>query len=289
VKPATSTGPEHPALEDLLPLRRLLAGLHSTGATPGRPLAVQVCGAPLERARRLVAMAGSFNPPHTAHLALLEAGMAASGADAGVFVLSVRTIDKERVTGLLLEDRLWLLCRQGEAFARSGAAGEGRRPGVVATARGLYVDQARALQRLAPRAGRIIFVTGFDKIVQIFDPRYYEDRDAALDDLFQRATFLVAPRDASTAADLESLLDRAENRRYAGGVAGMQISPDLAGVSSTAVRAAVAAGHGLNGIVPDAVLRHLLATGAFGAPDGEGRYGARIEALDRLVGTLDAG
>ena len=295
--PSDTAGPEGGSPVDLLPLRRLLAGLGPAGGPAGRPLAVQVCGAPLAPVRRLVAMAGSFNPPHAAHLALLEAGMLAGEADAGVFVLSARTIDKERVTGLMLEDRLWLLCRLREAFegdAAGAAAAPRPRPserhlGVVATAQGLYVDQARALQRLAPRAGRVVFVTGFDKIVQIFEPRYYEDRDAALGELFRRATFLVAPRDASTPADLEALLDRAENRRYAGGVAGLRISPELAGLSSTAVRAAVAAGDDLRGVVPDAVMRHLRATGAFGAPDGEGPYGDRIAALDRLMGTAGAG
>jgi hypothetical protein len=36
-------------------------------------------------------------------------------------------------------------------------------------------------------------------------------------------------------------------------------------------------------------MRHLRATGAFGAPDGEGPYGDRIAALDRLMGTAGAG
>ena len=31
-------------------------------------------------------------------------------------MLSVRTVDKERPSGLLLEDRLWLLCRLAAAF-----------------------------------------------------------------------------------------------------------------------------------------------------------------------------
>jgi nicotinic acid mononucleotide adenylyltransferase len=253
---------------------------------------VQVCGAPVDRARRLVAVSGSFNPPHVAHLALLAAGAAAAGADAGVFVLSIRTIDKERVTGLLLEDRLWLLCRLSaaggagrDAPPEGAAAPSGGRPrlGVIATAQGLYVDQARALQSLAPRAGRVVFVTGYDKIVQILDPRYYADRDAALDELFSRASFFVAPRDASTPADLAQLLGRPENRRFAAGVSPLDISPQLARVSSTAIRDGVAAGAELRGAVPPAVRRHLRATGAYAAPDGEGAYGDRVAAFERLA------
>ena len=37
-------------------------------------------------------------------------------------------------------------------------------------------------------------IYGYDKVVQIFDPRYYDDRDAALDRLFALSSLLVAPR-----------------------------------------------------------------------------------------------
>jgi nicotinamide-nucleotide adenylyltransferase len=242
---------------------------------------VQVCGEGSATARRLVALAGSFNPPHVAHLALLRAGIAAAGADAGVFVLSARTVDKESVSGMLLEDRLWLLCR---LVADEAGRDETSRIGVVATNKGLYVDQAEALARLAPRAGRIVFVTGFDKIVQIFDPRYYVDRDRDLDRLFELATFLVAPRDASTPEDLAALLGRPVNRRYAAGVEPLALDPDLVRVSSTDARAAYAAGPGPTGIVPPLVERFVRATGCYAAPEGEGRYGERAAALARLAG-----
>jgi hypothetical protein len=119
-----------------------------------------------------VALAGSFNPPHRAHLALLRAGLDATGASAALFVLSARTVDKEQPSGLLLEDRLWLLCRlagelqgklQGELsaeWARTPGAPQAPAPriGVAVTNRGLYVDQASALHRLAPGADFMLFV-----------------------------------------------------------------------------------------------------------------------------------
>jgi nicotinic acid mononucleotide adenylyltransferase len=241
---------------------------------------VQVCGEGVDSAQGLVALAGSFNPPHVAHLALLGAGVAAAEADAGVFVLSARTVDKESVSGLLLEDRLWLLCRLvADAAGPDGPS----RMGVVATNKGLYVDQAEALGRLAPQAGRVVFVTGFDKIVQVFDPRYYADRDRDLDRLFERATFLVAPRDAYTPEDLAALLGRPENRRYAAGVEPLAFDPDLVRVSSTDARAAFAAGAESTGIVPALVERFVRATGCYAGPEGEGRYGERAAALARLA------
>ena len=82
------------------------------------------------------------------------------------------TVDKEQIAGTLLEDRLVAL----RHFVQDQP-----RYGVLLFNRGLYVDQALAVHM---RDGQVwmtlLFLVGYDKIVQIFDPRYYDDRDAAL-------------------------------------------------------------------------------------------------------------
>jgi nicotinic acid mononucleotide adenylyltransferase len=274
-------------VEALAPWAAILRGLDPEAP----PRAEQVCGPPVAGARGVVAVPGSFNPPHLAHLALLRAGLATAGADVGVFVLSSRTVDKEQVSGMLLEDRLWLLCRLAGEIARhaggAGAVGRGSAVGVVATNRGLYVDQARALRALYLDATDLAFVVGFDKIVQIFDARYYEDRDAALDALFAAARFLVAPRDEFNAADLDRLVARPENRRFAAGVAPLALDPSLAQVSSTGVRAAGPddrGGHrGGPGVVPDLVHRFIAESGCYLPADGRGGYAQRERALAALA------
>jgi nicotinic acid mononucleotide adenylyltransferase len=281
-----------PPVADLVSLHRLLSRLDPEGP----PAAIAVCGAPQQPPRRVVALPGSFNPPHVAHLALLAAGMAATAADAGYFVLSVRTVDKERVGGMLLEDRLWLLCHlDGDLHDLQVTSPAGRPApvtlGAVATNRGLYVDQAEALSRLAPGAAPIVFVVGFDKIVQVFDPRYYDDRTAALDRLFDVARFLVAPRDDATTADLEALLDRSENRPYAFGVRPLPVDEALADVSSTQVRRGLAAGRAgaVDDVLPLSVARFVETTGCYEAPDGQGRYGERVAALGALTSRTPTG
>ncbi len=330
--------PAAPSLRTLARLRRLLARLNQPdrpGGLERAPGVVRVCGPVLTPARRLVAVPGSFNPPHRAHVALLEAGAAAYEADAAVFVLSVHTVDKERVTGMLLEDRLWLLCRILETDVRLATPGgqgagiparwpgsieagmrlatpapppgtedrrrglgrapaglhtvpepqpadTGVRAGTVATNQGLYVDQAAALRRLCPRLERLVFVVGFDKIVQIFDPRYYQHRDAALDALFAQAELAVAPRDDATGADLDRLLSQPENRRYAPRIRLLALDPQLASISSTRIRAAIASCTGIEHLVPEVVREFIRATSCYAAPDGAGPYGARVQALERL-------
>ncbi|HEU5317852.1 MAG TPA: hypothetical protein VFX49_17200 [Chloroflexota bacterium] len=249
-----------PPPDAVAPFHRLLASL----GPDAPPTARLACGPALQRAHRLVALPGSFNPPHRAHTALLDAARRAVGAEAAAFVLSARTVDKEQVSGMWLEDRLWLLCRAADAVAA---------PSVVVTNRGLYVEQALALRALCPQLKTLTFVTGYDKIVQIFDARYYDDRDAALDELFSHAEFLVAPRGEATARDLAALLALPENVRYAPKVGSLAVEPSLAEVSSTRARAQV----GLDD-VDDSVRSFVRESGCYLNPVPES-YAARGAAI----------
>ena len=269
-----------PTIEEAAALQRTVLALDPAGP----PEAHQVCGAALDGVGRLVVLPGSFNPPHAAHAALLAAGIEAVRAEAGAYLLSARTVDKEHVTGMLLEDRLWLLCRLSSEERGVSSEESGGRPSLLAARystlvanRGLYVDIATAVRRRWANVEMLWFVVGYDKIVQIFDPRYYQDRDAALDALFGQAGFLVAPRDRFTLRDVAALLDRPENRRYAGGVTPLPLDPALAGVSST--RARERAGRIALGdeALPEVVRHFIAATGCYG---DEAAYGARAGAIE---------
>ena len=255
-----------PPAEALTRFARARLTLESASAADAR----QVCGPPLDVARRLVALPGSFNPPHRAHQALLRSARDEWHADAAAFVLSVRTVDKERVSGLWLEDRLWLLC---ELSATETA--------IVATNRGLYFEQALALRALCPKLQTLAFVAGFDKIVQVFDARYYDDRDAALDQLFARAEFLVAPRGDATTRNLTDLLSRPENARYASRVRALPVAPDLALVSSTRARE-----RGEVADVPELVASFIRESGCYEdpVPAAYAARGAAIRAAARAQG-----
>ena len=256
-----------PTAEALVSFHRALAALDPEAP----PAAAQVCGPDLAAVRRLVALPGSFNPPHRAHDALLRAARSVYDADGAACVLSARTVDKEEVSGLLLEDRLWLLC-----------ALHGGESAVVATNRGLYVELAEALEALCPRLEGLAFVTGYDKIVQIFDPRYYDDRDAVLEELFRRAEFLVAPRGTAGAGDLKRLLRRPDNARFAERVRALQLSPDLTEVSSTRVRE-----RGELGDVPELAASLIRETGCYGDPPPAG-YASRGAAIREAARARDA-
>jgi nicotinamide-nucleotide adenylyltransferase len=264
-------------LTRLLALRRTLRALD-----PDAPPAIEILTPVPSDVRSLAALPGSFNPPTIAHLGLARAALRA-GCDAVVLMLSTRTVDKERPTGLLLEDRLLLL---GELARRANARAASAALGVAVVNRGLYVDQAALLQQAWPMAQTRAFVVGYDKIEQIFDPRYYADRDAALAALFAAAGFLVAPRGRHGARALGELLARPENRRFASRVRYLPVPHYLRHVSSTQARVALPGGNVT--AIPLAVRAFIRATGAFQPPrrlpSGEGVdvYAVRAALLDAL-------
>ncbi len=204
--------------------------------------------------RRVAILPGSFNPLHQGHVALAAAALESNAATEVWLGLARVTVDKEQIAGTLLEDRLVAL----RHFVQDQP-----RYGVLLFNRGLYVDQALAAHARWPGLDTLLFLVGYDKIVQIFDPRYYDDRDAALQKLFSLASFLVAPRDDATADDLAALLRRPENRPFAAGVRSLPLPSTVAAVSSTGLRQDLGAAAGFN-------LHHLSLGGTQGEGQGEG-------------------
>ncbi|HKC73152.1 MAG TPA: hypothetical protein VKF37_02995, partial [Chloroflexota bacterium] len=152
----------------------------------------------------IAVLPGSFNPFTGGHEALVAAAWR-EGVGAVLLVLPVRAIDKEDVARAALVDRALVLLQWA---ARHGGAG------VALVNRGLYLEQAALLAAQYPSSA-ITFLVGYDKVEQIFDPRYYTDRDAALEALFGLATLRVAPRQGRGHDALDTLLQREENRRFA--------------------------------------------------------------------------
>src|SRR5260370_4562805 len=145
--------------------------------------------------------------------------------------ISKHIVDKEAVERPLLVDRIVLL----DTVLRHHL----RHTGIMLFNRGLYVEQAeavRACSTYSPKVTELYFLVGFDKIVQILDPRYYEDREAALHELFALAELLVAPRSATGTAELTRLPDRTENRQFASHIHTLPLNTAYRAISSTHIR-----------------------------------------------------
>lgn len=244
------------------------------------PQALIVPGSPVPE-DKIVVFPGSFNPPTTAHLALLKQAWQYAREHGPMQIyaaISKHTTDKERVQRPLLLDRIILL----ETLLRHHL----RHTGIMLFNRGLYVEQAEAVHSAFPRVTRLYFLVGFDKIVQIFDPRYYEDRDLALHELFDLAEFLVAPRGEAGPVALTNLLEQPENRQFARNIHGLPLSAAYRDISSTRIRQSPTA---YEQEVPPEVLRFMRETHAYEQPlelaDGSkiDQYGERIQAIEAAL------
>jgi nicotinic acid mononucleotide adenylyltransferase len=243
------------------------------------PQALVVPGSPTPEGK-IVVFPGSFNPPTAAHLALLKQAWHFAREHGPMHVyaaISKHTTDKERVQRPLLLDRIILL----ETLLRRRV----RHTGIILFNRGLYVEQAEAVHSAFPKVTKLYFLIGFDKIVQIFDPHYYKERDLALQELFALAEFLVAPRGEAGSAALKKLLDQPENRRFAVHIHAIPLSTAYRDISSTRIRQSPTA-YGQE--VPPEVSRFMHETHAYEPPlglaDGSkiDQYGERIQAIEAL-------
>ena len=223
--------------------------------------------------QRVGVLPGSFDPLTLAHSALARAALRHGRLDSLLFLLSVHTVDKVDRGYAALPDRALVLQRY-----------VARRPrcGVAVCNRGLYVEEAQALVPLLPGDAELWFVVGHDKIVQVFDPRYYADRAAALEELFRLARFLVAPRAASEHTALAALLARPENRPYATRVRSLPLAPAYRDQSASTVRAALATGGNVDHLVPPQVKAFITTTGCYGVGTARS-YAARRETLGALT------
>lgn len=237
----------------------------------GPPRLVALRGAPALGS--LAVFPGSFNPPTSAHLLLAERARR-EGYACVLYVLARNTIGKEP-TGLIPEDRLLALRFIAQ---RAGM-------GVAVCSSGLYVDMADAAAMLYPGT-EVAFLIGSDKVAQIFDDSYYTDRDDALDALFSRARFVVAPR-TEDGKGVYEILERAENHRFADRVSVLPLHPAVSDLSSTRVRGLLQSGAEPTGLVPSAVGTFLGEIGAFAPPIASGgeeidRYRLRAQLIDAL-------
>jgi cytidyltransferase-like protein len=223
-------------------LRKLVAELRSTqrprlALWPERDL----------RPASVGLLAGSFDPITVGHVAMAEA--AAARVDLVVLTYSVRTLPKEPgVAGPLLSEDERIRTVAGVSAGRPGMA-------LGLTSHGLLVEQAAAAASRFPGAALLV-VMGSDKLAQLFDPRWYPDRDAAVADLLEVAEVRYAVRSGD---DVAGPLAKAERVGFAGRIRPLDVDPAVAAVSSRLVRQLAREGRGVSTLVPpealDAVVR----------------------------------
>lgn len=231
------------------------------------PEAVLVGGPGRIDGGRVGILPGSFNPPTIAHLELARAARSRFRLDHVVFSLSSVIVDKERVEGLCREDRLLLLSLLSREHPWTA---------VTVVNRGLYSEQVPAFRNTFGAAD-LRFIVGMDKVLQIFDPKYYDDRDRALDALFAQVRLIAANREDWGGDELQALLDEPRNAAYKDRVRPLTLAAHLKDQSSSAVRRGVEGGSPWEDALPEVAQAFIGATAAFREP-----YDLRVKAIDTL-------
>ena len=182
----------------------------------------------------------SFNPPTSAHEALVRGAGTVVTFDEILLVLDQRAMDKELIDAPL-EDRLFMLLV---------LFGDDPRVSLGIATQGLFLDKVEALHQVYPQDTQLYFIVGYDTIVRVLDPVYYRRRDDALHALFSQARFLVANRGDRSEYDLKELFGREENRSFAAQITPLALSPDVARISSSEVRSRLIEGKSVQEFVP---------------------------------------
>ncbi len=270
-------------LSRLFALRDRLQSLDSTAPPTARLLSAP----PHPPPQGLGVLCGSFNPLTLAHVVLAQHACRAFHLDQLLYTVAKVTVDKEQVTGMGLEDRLLLLLLHVE---------QQQQLGVALVNRGLYFEQAQAFQSLFDKPVGLFFIVGMDKLAQILDARYYQEREAALEQLFALTSLVVANRGDMARRAFDELLQRPDNQLYRDAIHFLPLPESVADLSSTAIRKTVSEATNLSAHVPAEVARFLTEARPYAVPrsateDGQqdeiDAYAVRLALFDRLATVRD--
>ncbi|MDP6998335.1 MAG: nicotinate-nicotinamide nucleotide adenylyltransferase [Candidatus Poribacteria bacterium] len=133
---------------------------------------------------RVGIFSSSFNPMTVAHTKLIELAQRTFQLDEIVLLLAKNNVDKG-VFGFSLVERLLMMRVYAKSFDNYS---------VVVSSHGRFIDKIEALKRELPPTTQFSFIVGYDTLIRIFEPKYYDDLRSALNELFGQCRLIVANR-----------------------------------------------------------------------------------------------
>jgi nicotinate (nicotinamide) nucleotide adenylyltransferase len=228
----------------------------------------------------------SFNPITEGHVAIVRRATEIGAFQEIVLLLDIQAMDKE-IFGTTLVDRLLVLriLFEGDPQVSVGVSN-----------RGLFLAKVDALKEASPQATDITFIVGSDTLERVFDAKYYDDREGALEQLFASCTFMVVHRGGHGRGVVQKLMSSPENERFKERIRFFEIPYELAQVSSSAVRQRVTEGRSIGRLVPAQVRRFIEKAKPYEAECTMGPrdekvdlYEIRTQALSRLYDLFPEG
>ncbi|MCD6505028.1 FAD-dependent oxidoreductase [Candidatus Poribacteria bacterium] len=225
-------------IDEILRLDRLVDELDPSGQPR-----IEITYAPHETLpERLGVLSASFNPITNAHLEMALKTREEIQLGGILLLLTKVNVDK-RLFGATLTDRLLMLHLVARMYDRFW---------VGISSHGRFVDKARAIRSSFPHVFPF-FIVGYDTLVRIFDPKYYENPEGEIGELFDKARLIVFTRGDKTIDDVLRFMRHPSRSKFSDKVLAMEIPERLAHLSSTLVREKVAAGGDISGMIPEEI------------------------------------
>lgn len=213
--------------------------------------------------RKIAVLGGSFNPVHRAHLAMAEAARAALGLDRVLFIPAAIPPHKTNLTLAPGAQRLAMVklaIADNPAFEASDI--ELRRTGPSYT-----IDTIEELRRTYGEDAGIYFLIGLDSVNELATWR--EIRRLA-------ARCSIVPLDRPGVREPDSAaLAHAVGDEAARAILARRIHMPPMGISSSDIRARVAAGCAIGDLVPRAVADYIAHNGLYKGGTAAGRHSKR--------------
>ena len=197
--------------------------------------------------KHLGIFSGSFNPLTIAHIKLVEEACKQYHLDETLLLLAKSNVDKD-VYGLPLAERMLILKLYAETQPNIS---------IGVSSHGRYIDKVSALKSIYPPQTDFSFIVGYDTLVRIFDPKYYQNMHEDLQPLFSQCRLIAANREDADINAIQLFLSQTSIQPYRQHVDYLLLPDDYAEISSTDVRRRVENGEPISHLVPPIVAEFL--------------------------------
>lgn len=195
--------------------------------------------------RRLLILDSSFNPPTKAHLNLLKKARDAYPSDffdATLFLFSTNNADKQ-LTGANLVQRVQMMDLVADDYTSVGCTPYGR-----------FIDKSTAIRSQYPNT-ELYFILGYDTMVRLIDPKYYETTvQEALAPFFKCCRLICADREPYDEQLWEEI-----KQTYGDLIQRIRLDTDVSTLSSTKARKAIQSNdrQAMELIMPSAIVDYI--------------------------------
>ena len=197
--------------------------------------------------KKIGIFSASFNPLTIAHSKMMQVAQQKFRLDEIILLLAKNNVDKS-VFGFSLIDRLQMMAAYANPLDDYS---------VALTSHGRFIDKIKALKHELPVSNEYTFIIGYDTLIRIFDPKYYDNQQTALAQLFGQCRLIVANRQTFNRDEIADFL--VDWPTFSPLVDIVTLDDFYTEISSTEIRQRLESKHRINHLVPIAI-ENFLAT-----------------------------